>query len=391
MMSFKNKILYLLFLVVVAWGSFSYGQDYNRKKYEGFDFSLLSKVKKELEVKYLDAQDMDKKKMEYGMISGLVDSLGDPYTVFLPPEENETYNEDLSGEFGGVGISLGFKDNNLAVMSPLPKTPAEEAGLKAGDYILKIVDEKNNVDRETTDISLQEAVKLIRGEIGTEVILNIYREGEDSPFDVSLNRSNIVVPSIELEWVEKDNKKIAVVGLYKFTERVVEEWDKIVNEIKIASKKEEYGGIVLDMRNNPGGYLQASVLIGSDLVKDGVIVRQKSNLKDELSYGVERGRGKLLDDDLVVLVNSGSASAAEILAGALQEYGRAKLVGEKTFGKGTVQQPDNFSDGSGIHITIAKWLLPSGKNIHGEGVIPDIEEKDTEKQLDKAFELLLNK
>jgi carboxyl-terminal processing protease len=182
-----------------------------------------------------------------------------------------------------------------------------------------------------------------------------------------------------------------VVGLYKFTERVDSEWSEIVWKIREEIGNENYGGIVLDMRNNPGGYLRSSVLIGSDLIKEGVVVRQKSNAKEEIVYEVEKGRGALLDENLVVLVNSGSASAAEILAGALQEYGRAKLIGEKTFGKGTVQQPQDFQDGSGIHITIAKWLLPSGKNIHGDGVVPDIEEKDPEKQLDKAIELLLNK
>jgi carboxyl-terminal processing protease len=391
MMSFKNKIILLILLVGVGVGGFNYGKASALKNTEGFDFSLLSKVKKELGDKYLDVDEMDKKKMEYGMVKGLVDSLGDPYTVFLPPSENKSYNEDLSGQFGGVGISLGFKDKNLAVMTPLPKTPAEKAGLKAGDYILKIIDKENGVDRETSDISLNEAVELIRGKIGSEVILNIFREGEKEAFDVSLIRENIVVPSIEMEWVEKEGKKIAWIKLYKFTERVVDEWNEIVVEIQKEKRTSgaNYGGIILDMRNNPGGYLRASVLIGSDFLKDGVVVKQKSN-KEELPYGVEKGMGKLLTDDLVVLVNGGSASAAEILAGALQEHKRATLVGEVTFGKGTVQEPQDFEDGSGIHITIAKWLLPSGKNIHKEGVSPDFE-VETEKQLDKAIEVLLNK
>ena len=390
MMSFKNKIFCLILLIGVGFGSFRYGKMDTLKGVDGFDFSLLSQVKEELKLKYLDSENIKTKDMEYGMIKGLVDSLDDPYTVFLSPSENKNYNEDLSGEFGGVGISLGYKDKNLAVMAPLAKTPADKAGLKAGDYILKIIDKENNVDRDTLGISLQEAVEVIRGKIGTEVTLNIFREGENEAFDVVLVRDNIVVSSIELEWVERENKKIAWIKLYKFTDRVDEEWNEIVKEIK--SEEGNYEGIVLDVRNNPGGYLGASVLIGSDFLEEGnIVVKQKSNVGEELKYGVVKGRSRFLNDNLVVLVNGGSASAAEILAGALQEHDRAKLVGTLTFGKGTVQAPQNFKDGSGIHITIAKWLLPSGKNIHKEGVTPDVEVKEVEEQLDKAIEVLLNK
>jgi carboxyl-terminal processing protease len=332
--------------------------------------------------------------MEYGAIQGMVAALDDPYTVFLPPTDNKSANEDLAGEFGGVGISLGYKDKTLAVMSPLPKSPAEKAGIKAGDLILKITDKVNNIDKETTDMSLNEAVSLIRGKIGTEVTLKMFREGKEAAYDIVLKRENIVVPSIELEWKEQGGKKIAWVKLYKFTEKLFTEWPEKVEEIKNEKIKGNFGGIILDLRNNPGGFLQASVLVASDFIESGTIVTQKSSNGSEEKYNVVEDMGNLLDDKLVVLINGGSASASEILAGALKDYKRAKLIGEKSFGKGTVQQPEDFKDGSGLHITIAKWLLPSGKNIHKEGVMPDIEVKAGEDakvdlQLNKALEIVL--
>jgi carboxyl-terminal processing protease len=275
----------------------------------------------------------------------------------------------------------------------LAKTPAERAGIKAGDLILKIVDKEKKVDRDTTDISLQEALKLIRGDVGTKVTLKIYREGKGDSFDVELTRENIEVSSVELEWKEVNNKKIAWVKLYKFSETLFDEWPKIVDQI-ISEKLGNYAGIVLDLRNNPGGYLDGSVLVASDFLSEGTVVTQKSSDGSEKVYKVDEKRKKLINDKTVVLVNGGSASAAEILAGALKDHNRAKLVGEKTFGKGTVQESESLKDGSGLHITIAKWLLPSGKNIHKEGVNPDVEVKieDSSKddiQLNKAIEELL--
>ncbi|MBU1117520.1 S41 family peptidase, partial [Patescibacteria group bacterium] len=328
---------------------------------------------------------MDDKAMSYGAISGMVAALDDPYTVFLPPKENKSSNDDLAGEFGGVGIQLGYKEKTLAVVAPLAKTPAEKAGVKAGDLILKIIDKNNDIDKDTSGISLDEAVNLIRGKVGTEVTLTLFREGEKGTFDVVLKRDSIVVPSMEVEWVEKNGKNVAWIKLYKFSEQIYSDWPEVVDNI-IAEKNKfgaNYGGIVLDLRNNPGGYLQASVLVASDFLKSGTVVTQKASDGSEEVYKVDEGMGRLADDKLVVLVNEGSASAAEILAGALKGYNRAKLVGVKTFGKGTVQQPEDFADGSGLHVTIAKWLLPDGKNIHGEGVLPDVEENWNPENVDK--------
>ena len=356
------------------------------------NLSLMWKVKDKLSQTFLEKDKMVDKNMQYGAIKGMVAALDDPYTVFLTPDENKSANESLAGEFGGVGISLGYsKDGILAVTSPLAGTPAEKAGVKAGDLILHITDNINNVDKDTTGISLNEAVSLIRGKIGTEVTLKMFREGKAAAYDVVLKRDNIVVPNITLEWKEKNGKKVAWVQINQFTETLFTDWPKIVQEIKA---EKNLGGIVLDLRNNPGGYLQASVLVASDFVPTGTIVTQKSSDGKEEKYEVLPNMGNLLNDKLVVLINGGSASASEILAGALKDFNRAKLVGEKSFGKGTVQQPDNFSDGSGLHITIAKWLLPSGKNIHKEGIMPDVEIKSGDDpkidlQLNKAIEELL--
>lgn len=389
----RNLFLVLAILSVVSLISFRIGQGYNIADTNPLNLSLMWKVKDRLSSLYLDKDKINKDQMEYGAIKGMVASLGDPYTVFLSPEENKSSNEDLAGEFGGVGISLGYKDETLAVMTTLSGTPAEAAGLKSNDLILKITDKNKNIDRDTTGISLNEAVELIRGEIGTEVTLGMYRE-DKGKFDVVLKRSNIVVKSVELEWKEVGGRKVAWVKLNKFTEKLFVEWPAMVKEIK-SGEGNNFGGIVLDLRNNPGGYLEASVLVASDFIKEGVVVKQQSTNGATQEYKIDSSKNGLLNEKMVVLVNGGSASASEILAGALKEYGRAKLIGVKTFGKGTVQQPEDFSDGSGLHITIAKWLLPSGKNIHGEGVEPDIKieestevDNENDLQLDKAIEVL---
>lgn len=341
----------------------------------GMDLSMMWKVKSRLQQLFLEKEKINDEDMANGAISGMVQSLGDPYTVYLPPKENKSANEDLKGQFGGVGISLGYKDKNLAVMTPLPKTPAEKAGVLAGDLILKIIDKEKKVDKDTAGISLNEAVELIRGKVGTEVTLKMFREGEKEAFNVILKRDNIIVPSLELEWKNEGNKKIAWIKLYKFSEQLNEDWNDVVNKINSEKKKNNLAGIILDVRNNPGGFLQGSVMVASDFLKDGIVVSQESSDGSKEDYKVDTSKGRLLNDKMVVLINGGSASAAEILAGALKEFKRAKLVGEKTFGKGTVQQPEDFTDGSGLHVTIARWLLPNGKNIDKVGVDPDVEVK----------------
>jgi len=395
----RDLSIVLALLAVVSLVSYRIGvNEGGRSGGAPFNMSVMNRVKSKLTELYLDKEALDDKRMMYGAVEGMVAALDDPYTVFLPPQENKSANEDLAGEFGGVGISLGYKDKNLAVMTPLPKTPAERAGVLAGDLILKITDKNKNVERDTGGITLSEAVELIRGRPGSEVTLKLVREGKAEAFDVTLKRESIVVPSIELEWMEKQGKKVAWIKLYKFSDRLYTEWPEVAEQIKRESNRSDFGGMVLDLRNNPGGYLEASVLVASDFINQGVVVTQESSDGKKEVYEVDPKRRMLLAEKMVILVNGGSASAAEILAGALQDYNRGKLVGEKTFGKGTVQKPENFVDGSGLHVTIARWLLPNGKNIHKEGVTPEVEvkyerdEKDVKKdnQLDRAVEVLLS-
>lgn len=360
------------------------------------NFSLFWEVWDRLESSYLDKGALDKEKMVYGAISGLVSSLDDPYTVFLPPNENKEAHEDLRGDFEGVGIQIGFnKKEQLSVVAPLVGTPAEAAGLKAGDVILKIVDEIKGLDRDTQGITLPEAVTDIRGPKGSVVKLTMAREGVREPFEVELKRDTIVVRSVELSFKEKRGQQLAVLKLSRFGERTYEEWQEAVEEIKSKQKElgGKFGGVILDLRNNPGGFLQGAVFIGSEFLSSGVVVQQDRGEGRNDTYSVNR-RGQLLEEPLVVLVNGGSASASEIVAGALREAGRAKLVGERTFGKGTVQEAEDLTGGAGLHVTVARWLLPSGVSVDEEGVAPDLEVKMNsedpakDSQLEQAIEVL---
>ena len=327
------------------------------------DFSFFWKVWDSLTAKYFDKEKIDQRAMMYGAISGMVSALGDPYTVFLPPGDNKVMNEDLSGSFEGIGIQIGFKGSQLAVIAPLPDSPAQKAGLKAGDFIVGIKDEVNNVDRGTAGISLPEAVKLIRGKAGTKVALILTREGLTEPFTVEIERAKLEVPSVLLSFVGKD-KTIAHLQLLKFGGDTSAQWEEKVSEIL---NNKDTKGVILDLRNNPGGYLEGAVETAGEFLPVGtlaVIEQGADGVKKE--YKTQRA-GRLVKIPLVVLVNGGSASAAEILAGALKDNQRAKIVGEKTFGKGSIQEPMDFENGSGLHITIAKWLTPAGVWVNDKG------------------------
>lgn len=393
-MNLKNVRIFLVF-VLVSGLSFFAGTYFNQKMVaanssvpDEVNTRVMNSVLQRLKKDYLKPEAIDAKKLMYGAAEGMTASLGDPYTAFFPPAENTRSKEDLKGEFGGVGIQLGFVEKTLVVMSPIKDSPAMKAGLKAGDLILKIVDEAKNVKKDTAGINIEEAISLIRGEKGTTVILTIFTEGDKQSREVPLVRDVINVPSTELNWI--DNGKVAVVTVNKFGEKTLPEWEGFVKEI-LAKKTT---GVILDLRNNPGGYLQRAVDLGSEFIPNGVIVKQRDRKSTE-TLNVDR-KGKLINMPLVVLINRGSASASEILAGALRERLGTKLVGEKSFGKGTVQEAQEIGDGSSLHVTIAEWLLPSGKNIHGDGLEPDVKvefkynEKDpkADNQLDKALEVL---
>ncbi len=335
---------------------------------------------------YFDKKVLDPQKLFYGAISGMVQAVGDPYTFFLPPEQQKATTEELNGSFEGVGIELGFnKDKRLVVIAPLRGTPADKAGIKAGDLIVKIE------DKDTTNMTLPDAVNLIRGPKGSKVNLTTFREGEDSPKTVSLARDTIIVKSVEVSYKKTSNgKNVAVVKLSRFGERTQDEWTAAVSDI-LSNKAD---AVVLDLRNNPGGFLEGAVFIASEFLPDGNVVLQENAEGQRTAFGVDRA-GKLLNTPLVVLINKGSASASEIVAGALHDRNRAKLVGEKSFGKGTIQEAKDLEGGTGIHITVAKWLTPNGNWVNQtSGLDPDVtvaadtQDATKDPQLDKALELL---
>ncbi|MEK7458673.1 MAG: S41 family peptidase [Patescibacteria group bacterium] len=354
------------------------------------DFSQFWVVWQRLEGSYLDPQKLNAKKMVYGAIQGMVASLGDPYTLYLPPEDQKRNTESLQGSFDGVGIELGYKNQALSVVAPIKDHPAAKAGIRAGDFILHIKDEQKKIDKDTSGITLPEAVDLIRGVKGTKVTLTILHEG-GKPEAIDLIRDTIVVPSVELKFVDKGNKKVAEITLSQFGDRTDTEWNTAVDQI--VAQKKNLAGVVLDLRNNPGGYLQEAINIGSEFISSGVIVTQQGKNESQ-SYTVNR-QGRLIDIPVVVLVNKGSASASEIVAGALRDRRGVKVVGENSFGKGTVQDAQNdLPGGAGLHITIARWLLPSGNWIHEKGLAPDVQvtddldTKDVDEALQKAVETL---
>lgn len=335
---------------------------------------------------YLDKRAIDPHKMFYGAISGMVAAIGDPYTVFLPPEQQKSSKEELNGSFEGVGIQLGFnKERRLVVVAPLSGTPAEQAGIKPEDLIIKID------DKDTTNMTLPEAVKLIRGPKGTEVLLTIFREGETDTRQVTLVRDTIVVKSVEVSFEQTSSgKKVAHIKLSRFGERTQEEWGEAVER----AVSESAQALVLDVRNNPGGFLEGAVFIASEFLESGDVVLQENAQGERASYKVNR-QGKLTRIPMVVLINKGSASASEIVAGALQDRRKIKLIGEKTFGKGTIQEAQDLPGGTGVHITVAKWLTPNGRWVNDtDGLEPDIfveaekEDATQDPQLDEALEIL---
>ena len=344
---------------------------------EDMDFSLFWSVWETLQMSYLNPEELDAQEMMYGAIRGMTASLGDPYTVFLPPPDNKQVKEDLNGEFDGVGIQLGYKRDTIAVMAPLEDHPAIKQGVKAGDLILNIKDEEKGIDKDTVGMTLPEAVQLIRGKKGTPVILTLYRE-EKGQFELTIVRDTIVIPSVELtigdfgeneEFEADDEGRVAWVRVYRFGENTQNQWDQAVSEIN--AKRGRLDGIVLDVRNNPGGYLQGAISLASDFVPQGKVVEQSGRYESEV-YEVTR-RGRLIGMPVVIIINGGSASASEILAGAMRDRLGTVLVGERSFGKGTVQEALDLPGEAGLHVTTSRWLLPSGEWIHDDGLAPDFE------------------
>jgi carboxyl-terminal processing protease len=402
-----NRCLYIsftiLFVGVGFWAGLKIGESRNSSNAKGnsplsqvvilnqdgskdksLDFSLFWKVWDLLKEKYVDASKLDEKKLFYGAIKGMLAATGDPYTNFFDPEENKRFNEEITGSFEGIGAELGIKNGILTVIAPLENSPAQIAGLRAGDKIIKIN------GKDTADMILEDAVDQIRGTKGTEVTLTIFRTGEENTEDIKVQRDVINVKSVNLEFKE-DN--IAYIKISRFGDDTDSGFSSIAS--KVASQNPK--GIIIDLRNDPGGYLDKAVDVASKMIpksKTVVIEENSSGNQNKLNtYG-----GDILSNfKTIVLINEGSASAAEILAGALREdRDNVTLEGKTSFGKGSVQEFMKLPQGTAAKITVAKWLTPNGNQINNVGIKPDVEvdltnddyQNNRDPQLDKALELL---
>ncbi len=339
------------------------------------DLSLFWDVWDRLSTQYVDPTAIDSDKMIYGAIQGMVSALDDPYSVFMDPDESKEFKNNLTGKLDGIGAQLSVKEKNLTVMSVLKKSPAEKNGLKGGDIILKID------DAVAGDMTIYEAITKIRGFKGTSVKLLIYRKNSGDPFELNIIRDEIRLNSIEL--TEKP-RNISVIALHQFTDSTMSELGEIIPDI-LAKKPR---GIILDLRENGGGYLEVAVDILSEFLigkKEVVTIRKRDQKDDEKKF--TSGDGRLGDIPLVVLVNNGSASASEIVAGAVQDLQRGTVIGEKTYGKGSVQEIDEHLKGdASLRVTIAKWLTPLGRSINKIGIEPDQVVKYVEADLKKGID-----
>ena len=321
----------------------------------------------------------------WGSIEGLTESFGDPYTVFLPPAQSELFEDDIRGNFGGVGMEIGIENDALTVIAPLRETPADRAGIRAGDIVTA-------VDGKTTiGMSIDEAVLAIRGEIGTPVVLTVLRSGVEEPFDVRVVRDVISIPTLESE-LRPDG--VFIIRLFNFSATAPDEFRMALRDFLRSDSTK----LIIDLRSNPGGFLEAAVDVASWFLPLGKGVVSEEGEEETV---VHRSRGyNVYDDtrtDMVVLVDGGSASASEIVAGALRDHGLAPLIGAQTFGKGSVQELISLSGKSSLRVTIAHWKTPSGTSISEQGLTPDVAvertvedfEQGRDPQLEKALELLL--
>lgn len=361
----------------------------------GIDFSPFWKAWNVLDEKFVssatttDGEDQNtSQKRVWGAIQGMVDSMGDPYTSFFPPVESKIFESDISGNFEGVGIEIGVRDGILTVVAPLKGTPAYKAGIKAGDKLIQIN------GSSTEKLSIEEAVKMIRGTGGTKVTFTIIREGVKEPLTIPVTRATIDIPTIESN-LRSDG--IFVIRLFNFSAISPNLFrDSLRQFVRSGSNK-----LILDLRGNPGGYLEAAIDMASWFLPSGTTI-VKEDFKNDSELVVHRSKGyDIFNKNLkmAILIDGGSASASEILAGALQENNIAKLVGTKSFGKGSVQELVKITPDTSLKVTIARWLTPNGHSISAGGLTPDVEakleeaefKKGIDTQMNKAVELLLKK
>lgn len=327
--------------------------------------------------------DLDDKDLFYGAVAGMVRAVGDPYTVFTDPEDSKQFRETLEGQFSGVGIEIGVRGGLVRVIAPLEGSPAQQAGVEAGDIVVAVDD-----DPITPDATIDEVVQAIRGQRGTQVTLTIARQAdtETQTRDIIITRDTITVESVSLQQLDGN---IAHVRISSFNGDTADQFDAIARQL--ATNRPD--GIILDVRNNPGGFLQTAVDIAAYFFEPGTLVVTERG--DEETSHNTRGVPRLRDIPVVVLINQGSASASEIIAGALADQLSAPIVGEKSFGKGSVQELVPFKDGSSLRVTVAKWFTPSGRSIDDEGIEPttvveDNNETEVDEQLEAAQQALTN-
>ena len=305
---------------------------------------------------YVQKDKLDTGKLSGGAIEGILKVLDDPYTAYLNPDEYKLSSSDLAGKFEGIGATVNSKDGKITIVAPIEGSPAEKAGIKAGDVILKV----NGTSTE--GMNLQQAIMLIRGPAGTAVKLLLLHEGQTEPVEIEVIRAQIELKSIRFDM--RDN--YAYIRISQFHERTDEEFSQALQDVT----RQGAQGIVLDLRNNPGGYVQTMVNVASYLLKEGTVLHIVNNQGKESTLNVVK-TDFTTDLPIVVLVNKYSASASEVLSGALQDYGRATIAGTLTFGKGSVNALHRLKDGSGLYITTARWLTPKGNLIEGKGITPD--------------------
>ena len=354
------------------------------------DSDLLWYVWNLMEEQYVESDKVTQDEMLYGAIKGMVNSFDDPATVFLDPEETENFNSASEGKyFEGIGAELGYDEGAVVIVAPLEGSPAKEAGVKAGDYIVSV----DGVDLTPED-TVYDAVNMIRGEAGTNVVLTVLHKGDSETTDITITRREITVPSMEISFIG-ENQDVAYLDLDRFTDSSYSAWISNWNSAVRQITESGVDKMVLDLRGNPGGYFDAAVHAADDFLDSGYIISQQQDGVGNIKKYDSSAGGDLTDVKVVVLVDEGSASASEILSGALQQSEKALIIGQKTYGKGTAQSVVDLSDGSSLHITILKWLLPDGSWLNRENSItPDIEVERTDEnfiagedpQLEKALE-----
>lgn len=395
----SNKIFGILLLTVIA---FSFGIFFGRN-ISSTDVPLITSVFKNsskdvnmdlfwdvwniMESKYVDPSKVTQQEKLYGAIKGMVDSYDDSATIFLDPEETKAFNDTSEGKtFEGIGAELGYDSGFIIIVSPIDGSPAKAAGIRAGDFIVAVDDVEVTKKDNITDI-----VNKIRGEAGTIVKLKILHKDEQTPIDIEIQRGAITVPSMSVDY----KGDVAIIDIARFTDSSytawTNRWDSLVAEVNSKNIKK----VILDLRGNPGGYFDAAIYAADDFLDENITIAQQEDGDGNVQKFSSTRGGKLLNPKVVVLVDSGSASASEILSGAIQKNNRGIVIGTKTYGKGTAQNVVDLTDGSSIHVTILKWLLPDGGWLNRENPItPDIEVENssedfvngTDKQMDKALE-----